>query len=166
MPQSITIEDLLAYTDEERAKWERWFPSQPAGALSATLQKAGRFPTVWHLMDHIFLVETRHTQRLKQDPNIPDQTGVAEHDVAGLFAYARTSRKELTRVAASMTPADAERVIEFKLRDQAYSFSARKLAFHILFHEIRHWAQIATAVRNAGLEPPGFHDFLFSTAVK
>ena len=99
-------------------------------------------------------------------PNSPDQTGVAEHDVAGLFAYARTSRKELTRVAASMTPADAERVIEFKLRDQAYSFSARKLAFHILFHEIRHWAQIATAVRNAGLEPPGFHDFLFCAAVK
>jgi uncharacterized damage-inducible protein DinB len=41
------------------------------------------------------------------------------------------------------------------------TFTARKLVFHILFHEIRHWAQIATAVRNAGFPPPGFHDFLF-----
>ena len=42
----------------------------------------------------------------------------------------------------------------------------RKLLFHILIHEIRHWAQIALAVRLAGFEPPGDHDLFFSTALR
>ena len=42
----------------------------------------------------------------------------------------------------------------------------RKLLFHILVHEIRHWAQIALAVRLAGLEPPGDHDLFFSRALR
>ena len=43
---------------------------------------------------------------------------------------------------------------------------ARKLIAHILVHEIRHWAQIALAVRLAGLEPPGDHDLFYSNAMK
>ena len=41
----------------------------------------------------------------------------------------------------------------------------RKLLFHILLHETRHWAQIALAVRLAGLEPPGDHDLFYSKAL-
>jgi uncharacterized damage-inducible protein DinB len=42
----------------------------------------------------------------------------------------------------------------------------RKLLFHILLHEMRHWAQIALAIRLAGFEPPGNHDLLYSTALR
>jgi uncharacterized damage-inducible protein DinB len=42
----------------------------------------------------------------------------------------------------------------------------RKLLFHILLHELRHWAQIALAVRLAGFEPPGDHDLFFSKALR
>jgi len=38
---------------------------------------------------------------------------------------------------------------------------ARKLVAHVLIHEIRHWTQIATLCRFAGLRGE-FHDFLFS----
>jgi len=38
----------------------------------------------------------------------------------------------------------------------------RKLATHILLHEVRHFAQIAYAVRVAGHEPPGEHDYFFA----
>ena len=44
--------------------------------------------------------------------------------------------------------------------------SPRKLLFHIVIHEIRHWAQIALAVRLAGLEPPGDHDLFNSRALR
>jgi uncharacterized damage-inducible protein DinB len=44
--------------------------------------------------------------------------------------------------------------------------TSRKLLFHILVHEIRHWAQIALAVRLAGIEPPGDHDLMYSRALK
>ena len=44
--------------------------------------------------------------------------------------------------------------------------SPRKLLFHILMHEIRHWAQVALAVRIAGFEPPGDHDLIDSRALR
>ena len=37
----------------------------------------------------------------------------------------------------------------------------KKIVTHIMFHEIRHWAQIATLWRLNGLKED-FHDFLFS----
>jgi len=35
---------------------------------------------------------------------------------------------------------------------------------HVLLHEIRHWAQIATLLRMTGVTD-GFHDILFSPAL-
>jgi uncharacterized damage-inducible protein DinB len=166
MIQSLSIEELLGYTTGERTKWDQWFEAQPPQALQATVQREGRFPTVWSLIDHIFLVEKRHTQRLKQEAPLAEQTGVAEADVRALFDYGQAARNELTQFLHSATDADLRRLIQFQIRDQSFSFTARKLAFHILFHEIRHWAQISTAVRNAGFAPPGFHDLLFSDALE
>jgi uncharacterized damage-inducible protein DinB len=54
--------------------------------------------------------------------------------------------------------------ITFKLgaAPQEYTVLRRKLAAHILLHEIRHFAQIAYAVRVARQEPPGEHDYFFA----
>jgi uncharacterized damage-inducible protein DinB len=41
----------------------------------------------------------------------------------------------------------------------------RKLLFHVLLHEARHWAQINLAVRNAVFEPPPDQDLVFSSAL-
>jgi uncharacterized damage-inducible protein DinB len=54
----------------------------------------------------------------------------------------------------------------FEVRERQWPMTPRKLLFHILLHEIRHWAQVALAVRLAGLEPPGDHDLFFSSALK
>jgi hypothetical protein len=48
----------------------------------------------------------------------------------------------------------------------ARTFSRRKGSVHALFHSQRHWAQLATLVRNAGF-PSGFKgDLLFSPALR
>ncbi len=60
----------------------------------------------------------------------------------------------------------ANQVRTFEVRDQQWPMSARKLLFHIVVHETRHWAQIALAVRSAGLEPPGDHDLFYSRALR
>ena len=39
--------------------------------------------------------------------------------------------------------------------------SRRKLATHVVLHEVRHLAQIALAARAAGVAPPGDHDLFF-----
>jgi uncharacterized damage-inducible protein DinB len=55
---------------------------------------------------------------------------------------------------------------EFHFQDSSDVLTPRKFVFHILFHEIRHWAQIATALRNAGFVPPGDHDLFYSSAME
>ena len=166
MPLSLSIDELMAYTTGERSKWEQWFLAHPPAALDAPVQREGDFNDVWRLMHHIFLVEKRHTQRLKQESPLMEQIGVARHNVPALFAFGRTVRDELNGYIHSAGDADLRRILELSYRNQSVRFTARKLAFHIFFHEIRHWAQIATAMRNAGFAPPGYHDLLFSEAME
>ena len=50
---------------------------------------------------------------------------------------------------------------DFTILNRPLRVTPRKIVIHILMHEIRHWAQIATLLRLHGLnvEP---HDFLIS----
>ena len=164
MSLSLSIDELLGYSDEERGKWEQWFAGQPPAALHAGVQRGARFTTVWSLIDHIFLVEKRHTQRLKREPNVDTETGVADPDIKALFAYARGARSELAQFIHTTPDSELARPRDFQFASASLTVSPRKLVFHIFFHEIRHWAQIATAVRNGGFSPPGNHDPLFSSA--
>ena len=165
MHLAMSIDELIGYTDGERAKWEQWFQTRLPAACDVPLQREGNFNDVWQLMEHIFVVEKRHTQRLKQESPLTERTGAARGNVAALFVVGRAARQELTRFIGSASQADLARIVELRYQDQDYTFTARKLIFHMQFHEVRHWAQIATAVRNAGYPPPGYHDLLFSDAL-
>ena len=54
----------------------------------------GRFTTVGKLIDHIFLVERRHLQRLQGLP-LSTATGLTGHNAAPLFDYSASVRREL-----------------------------------------------------------------------
>ena len=82
---TLSLNELLAYTDEEREKWRVWLLAHPH-ALDLRMQPDGRFATVGALVDHIFLVEVRHLARL-QKQDVPSESRVAT-EVAPLFEYA------------------------------------------------------------------------------
>ncbi len=163
MNPTITLEELLVWTAEERAKWRPWFKANPA-ALDLTVQPGGRFPTVGSLVDHIFLVEVRHTLRLQRN-ELPTATGVAPGDIDGLWAYASRGREALHRYLPGLDGADLDTPREVVVSDGTYPLSPRKLLFHMALHEVRHWAQIAAVVRMAGMAPPGNHDLFYSKAL-
>ena len=75
-------------------------------------------------------------------------------------------RRELEQYVADLDDEAADQVRSFAIREEQWQMSPRKLLFHILLHEIRHWAQIALAIRLAGLEPPGDHDLSYSKALR
>lgn len=52
---------------------------------------------------------------------------------------------------------------EFKLMNSVLTVIPKKIIVHVLVHEMRHWAQIATLLRLNGTTGE-FHDFLFSPA--
>jgi len=160
---ALTFDELLRYTNGERDKWRAWFIEHPA-AIDAPVQPGGRFATVGKLVDHIFLVERRHLQRL-QSQAVVEQTGLTGNNAAPLFDYGASVRRELEQYVADSSD-DPDQARTFDIRGVRMPMATRKLLFHILLHETRHWAQVAMAVRLAGFDPPGDHDLLFSSALK
>jgi uncharacterized damage-inducible protein DinB len=160
----ITFDELLRYTGAERDKWRRWFAERPE-AMEMPVQPGGRFPTAGKLIDHIFLVERRHLQRLTGAP-LSASTGLTGSNAPPLFDYGASVRRELEQFAQQLDGDVADEVRTFSVRDREWPMTIRKLLFHILLHETRHWAQIALAVRLAGHEPPGDHDLFYSSALR
>lgn len=160
---AITFDELVRYTNMERDKWRHWFVGH-AEAVDAPVQPGGRLPTVGKLIDHIFLVERRHLQRLTSQP-VANTTGLTGNNAPPLFDYGASVRRELEQYVADLSDDEIDSVRQFDVRDQKWPMTPRKLLFHILLHETRHWAQVALAVRLAGFEPPGDHDLFFSKAL-
>jgi uncharacterized damage-inducible protein DinB len=164
MALALGFDELRRFTNGEREKWRAWLVAHPA-AMDVAVQPDGRFSTVGKLIDHIFLVERRHLQRLTNDP-LSNETGLTANNAIPLFDYGASVRRELDRFVEVLDEDEADEPRTIVVRETTYSMSPRKLLFHILLHEIRHWAQIALAIRVAGFEPPGDHDLLFSSALR
>src|SRR5215472_16075064 len=161
---NLSFAEMLRYTQEEREKWRAFFTAHPE-AMEIELQPGGRFATVGGLIDHIFLVERRHLQRLNGEA-VDTKTGLSGHHAPPLFDYGASVRRELEQYASDLDDevADEPRTVTVAAGD--FVLTPRKLLFHCLLHETRHWAQIALALRRAGVEPPGNHDLFFSKALK
>ena len=159
MSVSVELRELLDYTDHERQKWRQWIAADPR-RLDIPFQPGGRFATVGGLLDHIFLVERRHLSRL-EGGTPPESTGVKHGDAAALFEYADLVRADLRRYIATCDAAEAQESMTVVVQSGTQTMTKRRLATHILLHEIRHTAQIAFAARGAGHEPPGQHDIFY-----
>jgi uncharacterized damage-inducible protein DinB len=160
---ALTIDELCAWTEEERNKWEAWFPKHPV-ALAFVL-KGDRFGTVAGLVGHIFEAEQRQTHRLVGGL-VPERKDPVGGTAPELFAAGRKSRAFYRESVAKLGSADWGTVLEFDSPGGRLSITKRKLALHLPLHEMRHWAQIARTVREHDLAPPGKHDLMFSEVMK
>src|SRR5882762_7069278 len=80
-----------------------------------------------------------------------------------LFAMGEQARGLLAEYLAKAN--DLDRVLTFPtLTSGTLSASKRKIAIHMLLHGVRHWAQLATALREAGFTQSK-HDFIFSNVM-
>jgi hypothetical protein len=64
MAFAFSLEDLLAYSDWDRAQWHGWFRDQGPDALAVGLgaNGDGRFANVGELVRHIFSAEQRYVE--------------------------------------------------------------------------------------------------------
>jgi uncharacterized damage-inducible protein DinB len=159
---TLDFNHLLGYTDWERQKWhDRLRPQgDPVLKISVGGHGDGRFATVGDLIRHIFSAETRYVERLSGRP-LSDTSTVPNDSIDALFDFGKRSRKSLKEFIAGF-PAEAWDVPqEFKLMNSSLTVTPRKIILHVVLHETRHWAQLATLLRLNGM-PGDFHDFLFS----
>lgn len=164
MEEGITFREMLAYTDAETERWRAWLAGQPPEVLETTVGDASR-QTVRELIGHIFAVEMRYAQRLLDRP----VTAYEELDMTsldGLWRIHTESRRLLREYLDAMPAGERAREMTFQTRKLGpLSATAHKVVVHSLIHGIRHWAQIATALRQAGCGPQWEHDWLMCEAV-
>lgn len=159
---NVSLSDLIAYTDWERGTWLDFIRQHGSKVLELTAgpHGDGRFETVGDLIRHIFSAEIRYVERLSGLP-LTDASTISNVDIDLLFQFGERSRKRFRELLEMFPAHEWDSPKEFKILDFLVTATPKKIAVHVLMHEIRHWAQIATLVRLNGYVPQ-FHDFLGS----
>ncbi len=162
MQINLSLNDLMDYTEWERQKWYDRLQQYGERVLkiSAGPHGDGRFETVGDWVRHIFSAEKRYVERLSGQP-LTDPASVPNDSIEALFRFGQLSRKGLKELVETFPAQEWDAPKELKFPNAIGTATPRKIVIHILMHEIRHWAQIATLFRLNGLTGE-FHDFLFS----
>ena len=136
---------LLDYTDWQRREWFQWIRQQDRAVLEIGVGPGGdgRFAMVGDLIRHIFSAEKRYIDRLSGRP-ITDTASIPTDKVEALFQLAEQSRRELREFVATLAAESWNAPVEFQLMDNLLTASPKKVVTHVLIHDVRHWAQIAT----------------------
>lgn len=163
MNAGVNFEELLAYTEEENQHWKRWLNQHPE-ALAVSAGIAGE-DDVAGLLVHIFAVELRYAERLLEQPATSYEQ-LRSSNLDQIFAIADNARKLYKQFLAKTDQADLDKIVSFETRSAGtLTASKRKILAHAMLHGVRHWAQIATALRKAGYKQDWGHDILFSKAL-
>jgi len=162
MAFAFTVDDLLEYSDWERAEWHRWFleQGQPALAVDLGPNNNGRIRTIGELVRHIFSAEKRYVERCRKAP-LTDTSAISADDVEALFNFGDESRRALRELLAAFPDEEWDASREMSFGTYTRLVSCRKMILQAITHEFRHWAQIAAFLRQAGYKP-GFHDVIAS----
>jgi uncharacterized damage-inducible protein DinB len=158
----ITLEELLAWADESAHQWKSHIEAHPA-ILELPCSGINKSPNVQALVRHIWGAERRWSQRLAGLPT-PD---FPEGPLEALFAM----HNEAVELYRKLLAEPAERWNEtYELNfdwvpPERRHISRRKVAGHSLLHSQRHYAQLATLVREAGYPVTMGGDLLFSVAL-
>jgi uncharacterized damage-inducible protein DinB len=165
MRVGITLEELQAWNQESADFWKAHFDANPE--LLNLPCGIGGAANVQEFVRHIWGVELRWNQRLAGLPVTPKED-FPSGPLDALFDL----HKQATEIFTGLLKAPEQSWNESYVLDmdwvppEARTLSRRKVAVHALFHSQRHWAQLATLVRNAGFPSKFMGDLLFSHALR
>ncbi len=164
METGVSFQELMHYTEAETQQWRGFFQQHP-DALDLEVGIAGA-KDIRGLIVHIFAVELRYAERLVGALPTPyDRLPTASLDE--IFSIGDTAREKIRQYLARTTDTDLRTVLTFETRTAGtLSSSKRKIVAHVLLHGTRHWAQIATALRQHGDKQDWPHDFIFTDALE
>jgi uncharacterized damage-inducible protein DinB len=161
MESGLSFSEFLNYVNEETSKWKEFLRSNPK-ALEVPVSIAGT-KSVRDMLLHIFAVELRYAERLNDVAEVTPYERHTGRSAEELFAIGEQARRMLAEYLAKAS--DLDQVLTFPtLTSGTLSASKKKIAIHMLLHGVRHWAQLATALRETGFTT-GKHDFIFSNVL-
>ena len=167
MSVGISLEELLAWNDQAAGYWYEHFDINPS--LLEGPCDIGGTRNVQEFVRHIWLVELRWGQRLAGLP-VLSKEAAPSGPLEALFNLHREAMEVFRNLlgAPEQTWNDVYKIElgGMHIPDDLGQPSRRKVAAHALFHSQRHYAQLATLVRQAGLPARVGGDLLFSPALR
>jgi len=158
---ALSYDFLLEFTSVEHHRWHDWFEANPKAwdVSFATAPMA----TVGAVVNHIFSVELRYTQRLRDETVSDWQALLVYTSLEDVFAFGDNARALLVDFLTTAPEDELDRVLTFKtVTAGEVTVSKHKIASNIFLHGIRHWGQIATVLRQNGFTVQWPHDALLS----
>lgn len=162
MIAGIEFAELLDYTAQETSRWKELFVKNPA-ALDLAIDIAGT-GTVRRLLQHIFFVELHFANAVLGLPPVSFES-LSAGNVNQLFAVNEEAMLKYRQFLSTAKPEDWTDKVDLGPRVD-FKPSKRKLVTQALTHSMRHWAQMATFLRQQGFKQDWVHDFLLSNAME
>jgi uncharacterized damage-inducible protein DinB len=152
----LTAEEILAWNEMTAQGWRQLLTSHPE-LLTQPCDMAGT-KTVAELLQHIVAVQLRYAERLADLP-VSDYAAIPFDSAESIYAIHDRTIAIFQQLLAS--DIDWNEPFEFTTRTMGPARSNRKtILFHALLHGIRHYAQLATLVRQCGVQPGWPMDYL------
>lgn len=164
MSIGVSMDELLAWSEESSNFWKAHLDANPA--LLELKCGIGGAANVQQLVRHIWGAEMRWARRLAGEPEIPWEA-MPPGPLEALFDLHLQATSIFKRLLANpQKDWEAQYILNFDwLPPDKRALTHRKILGHALLHGQRHWAQLATLVREAG-SPSGFRgDILFSSSL-
>jgi uncharacterized damage-inducible protein DinB len=152
----LTAEETIAWLEKTSSNWRALIEGHPEIlGLPCDVMGTG---TVGALLQHIVAVELRYAEQLSGLP--PTEYAAIPFDSAAtIYATHERAMKMMRDLLAA--DGDWDTKFEFVTRSMGPMRSSRKtVLFHALMHGIRHYAQLATLVRQHGIKPGWQMDYL------
>ena len=161
MPLTISVENLLTWNDATTQHWRDFFRANPLHLLLPCDIRNSK--TIADTLQHIVAVELRYAQRLAGLPESSYEE-IPKDSIDSLLV-AHTLAFDLLRNLLAEPDYDWSAEINFDTITLGRLRASREtILVHLTLHSIRHYAQLATLVRQQGYKTNWPMDYLFVAA--
>ncbi len=154
---ALSGKEMVAWVERTSGGWRDLLAAHPEALdLPCDIRET---QTVAQLLQHIVAVELRFAERLSGLAETPYEA-IPTGPVADIYA---THDKAMAYLEKLDTQSDAywEEWLDFHTRSLGGMRAQRRTIFtHLLMHSIRHYAQLATLLRQHGIAPNWGMDYL------
>ena len=158
MPLSISVEKLLTWNDTTTQHWRNFIKANPGILILPSDIRNSK--TVADTLQHIIAVELRYAQRLYGLPESPYEE-IRKNTIDTLLA-GHTLAFGMLRTLLANPDFDWSTELSFDTITLGRLRASREtILVHLTLHSIRHYAQLATLVRQQGFKPDWPMDYLF-----
>ena len=157
-PKAAVLLELVRYAMGESARWRAWLAEQDPSVLALRMGEA-QIATVGTLLVHVAGVDLMYADTVVGEPRSAYEWPAVD-SLDPIFALEDEAFGKLVAFLEGAPEGALDRELTLRVRGYRLTASAGKMVAHMLVHGIRHYAQLATALRAAGHAQPWQHDLI------